>query len=525
MAWLHTWVGLLLSVVLYFMFVTGTAGYVHPEITRWMQPERAAAQTVRAVSNPALAARAVAVLQADMPVARAYYIGLPSARGHGEISIFGAGFADGKQIDRRLDPATLGPVRQYRETGGGEALYAMHYALHYLPGDLSMYIVGAATMFMLIAILTGVVVHRKIFADFFTFRPGKGQRSWLDAHNLASVLALPFLVMITYSGLLFYTFDYAPAAKWAVYGTGPNVYERLDAEVFPSFSGPRPTDLRAPVGDVAAMIAVAEAEWGAGQVQYFDIQNPGFANAVLTAERQPVGTRAIVSARMQFDAVSGARLPAPTGRDPASTRVSELLIRLHEGQFAPPALRWLYVLAGLSGAAMVATGMVLWTAKRRQRLRHDAAAGAGLRFVERLNLGVIVGLPIGIAAYFWANRLLPPGLEGRADWELHILFFAWALVLALAALRPAAGAWPLFLGAAALMFGLIPLLNALTTDIHLGRTLPVTGPGDPALAAFDLSMLLIAGGFAVAAWYSRNLGARATLGPDAATSGTVLQAE
>jgi uncharacterized iron-regulated membrane protein len=228
---------------------------------------------------------------------------------------------------------------------------------------------------------------------------------------------------------------------------------------------------------------------------------------------------------MQFDAVSGARLPGPTGRDPASTRVSELLMRLHEGQFAPPALRWLYVLAGLSGAAIVATGMVLWTTKRRQRLREDAAAGAGLRFVERLNLGVIVGLPIGIAAYFWANRLLPAGLAGRADWELHTLFLAWALVLALAALRPAAGAWPLFLGASAVLFGLIPLLNAMTTDIHLGRTLPLTGPGDPALAAFDLSMLLIAGGFAAAAWHSRRSEVRAKTRQDAAASGAVLPAE
>jgi len=39
MAWLHTWVGLLLGWVLYFMFVTGTAGYLDTEIDRWMMPE------------------------------------------------------------------------------------------------------------------------------------------------------------------------------------------------------------------------------------------------------------------------------------------------------------------------------------------------------------------------------------------------------------------------------------------------------------------------------------------------------
>jgi uncharacterized iron-regulated membrane protein len=42
MAWLHTWAGLLLGWVLFFMFLTGTAGYFDTEIDRWMQPERPA---------------------------------------------------------------------------------------------------------------------------------------------------------------------------------------------------------------------------------------------------------------------------------------------------------------------------------------------------------------------------------------------------------------------------------------------------------------------------------------------------
>ena len=41
MAWLHTWTGLVVGWVLFFVFLTGTAGYVQIELTRWMQPERA----------------------------------------------------------------------------------------------------------------------------------------------------------------------------------------------------------------------------------------------------------------------------------------------------------------------------------------------------------------------------------------------------------------------------------------------------------------------------------------------------
>ncbi len=39
MAWLHTWVGLLVSWLLYFIFLTGTLGYFDSEIDQWMSPE------------------------------------------------------------------------------------------------------------------------------------------------------------------------------------------------------------------------------------------------------------------------------------------------------------------------------------------------------------------------------------------------------------------------------------------------------------------------------------------------------
>ena len=54
------------------------------------------------------------------------------------------------------------------------------------------WIVGVLSMGMLVALVSGVIVHKKIIAQFFTFRPRKRlQRSALDLHNLTGVLALP----------------------------------------------------------------------------------------------------------------------------------------------------------------------------------------------------------------------------------------------------------------------------------------------------------------------------------------------
>ncbi len=90
--------------------------------------------------------------------------GAPARRSYGQATV---------------DPRT-GEAVAARETSGGEFLYRLHFDLHYLPAIWARYIVGFCAMFMLVAIISGIITHKKIFKDFFTFRPGKGQRSWLD---------------------------------------------------------------------------------------------------------------------------------------------------------------------------------------------------------------------------------------------------------------------------------------------------------------------------------------------------------
>jgi uncharacterized iron-regulated membrane protein len=39
MSWVHTWGGLSVGWILFFVFLTGTLGYFDTEIDRWMKPE------------------------------------------------------------------------------------------------------------------------------------------------------------------------------------------------------------------------------------------------------------------------------------------------------------------------------------------------------------------------------------------------------------------------------------------------------------------------------------------------------
>ncbi|WP_348629401.1 PepSY-associated TM helix domain-containing protein [Methylobacterium sp. 17Sr1-1] len=80
--------------------------------------------------------------------------------------------------DRR--PASM------RATRGGDFFYRFHFELN-LPPLWGRWIVGICAMVMLVALVSGVVTHRRIFSDFFTLRRDKAaQRGWLDATTSAA---------------------------------------------------------------------------------------------------------------------------------------------------------------------------------------------------------------------------------------------------------------------------------------------------------------------------------------------------
>jgi uncharacterized iron-regulated membrane protein len=231
---------------------------------------------------------------------------------------------------------------------------------------------------------------------------------------------------------------------------------------------------------------------------------PGDANAKVRFDRLEPPSFTRTEANLLFNAATGAPLPSKDAPKLAANQFADVMLALHEGHFATPVLRWLYFITGLLGAAMVATGTVLWVAKRHQQLKNNVQPDLGLRAVERLNVGVIAGLLIGIAAYFWANRLLPLQMADRTAWEMHVLFITWAACLVHGLLRAPQRGWVDQFCVAAVLYGLLPVLNALTTSKHLGATLPA---GDWVLASFDLISLMLGGLFAALAWRLRARGA------------------
>lgn len=502
MSWLHTWSGLLVGWLLFAIFLTGTTAYYRDEISLWMRPELH--RQVPPVVPPAeVARRAVAALQARAPEAVRWFITLPDVRepvarvGWTEPSppaAEGQPRRRGRFVSEWMDPATGELLQAPRATRGGDFFYRFHFDLHYMPALWARWIVGFAAMFMLVAIVSGVITHKRIFADFFTFRPGKGQRSWLDAHNATAVLALPYHLVITYTGLVTLMFMYMPWGHQAVYKDEQAFF----AEVFPTALNHPPAGMPAPLADVGALAAQASAHWAGAAVSRIIIDHPNDANASVRVIRHGGPRLSSDQPSLQFGGVDG-RLVAAIGEDPGGARQTRgVLYGLHVARFAGSLLRALFFLSALAGCAMVATGALLWAAKERQKHARSAARGGrvgfGVRLVDGLNIGAIAGLPLAVAAFFWANRLLPAALPDRAAAEIGVFFAAWGFTALAGLAMPSRRTWCIALWAGGALYLLLPVLNALTTDSHLGVTLR---DGPLPVAAFDLTMLAF--GLALAA--------------------------
>ncbi|WP_223677540.1 PepSY-associated TM helix domain-containing protein [Azospirillum agricola] len=494
MSGLHTWVGLLLGWVLYAMFLTGTVAYFKDELSQWMRPELPH-QTE--VPDQALVAQRVAdALVAIAPGSPQWSMRLPDARNNSVYAFWrtAAGTPGQRGFgEASFDPATGRKVTS-RETMGGDFFYRFHFQFHYMPVIWGRWIAGVAAMFMLVAIVSGVITHKKIFVDFFTFRWGKGQRSWLDAHNALSVFGLPFHAMITYSGLVTLMALYMPWGEQAAIRT-PAERQQLTAELSAFIQPGKPSGETAPLASIEDMVRHAQERWGRDNVGRVTVTHAGDVAARVAVARGEAGRVSMSPQYMEFEGPTGRLLAVHEGVG-AAAETRGVLYALHLGRFSDSVTRWLYFLVSLAGTAMVGTGLVMWTVKRRQKLADPERPYFGFRLVERLNIAGIAGLSIAMAAFLWANRLLPQGMADRAGWEIHGFFIVWALTLAHAALRPARTAWIEQLWTAAALLALLPVLNAATTRRPLWHSL---AEGDWIFAGTELLCWGLAGLHAVLA--------------------------
>lgn len=421
MAWLHSWVGLLLGWLLFCIFILGASAYYRHEISAWMQPQFNHIQ----INQQQAIQSAWYYLEQNAHDAKSWYIGV--ANSQEPINTVYWQKADGSYAIKNLDPQT-GQEIKAATTQGGDFFYNFHFQLFGVPVIIGRLIVCFAAFIMLIALISGIITHKKIFTDFFTLRTFKGQRSWLDFHNVVSVIALPFFLTVTFTGLAIFFYLYLPYGMQQVYPSKQRLqfFEEISTTQHITTGQGQPANML----NFDQLYSKMQTQWkNQPEINTIEVKTPYTTLAQIRIKQQEDHSISLKPAQLTLAGDTGQVLTDIRNYSPIATLYAGVY-GLHMVPFAQPLLRLALFFSGLLGCAMIASGLLLWSLKR-QLQRKTQGFHLGYYLVERGNLACFVGLPIAMLTYFYINRLITPHIATE-NYEIRGFFIAWFCSLLIA---------------------------------------------------------------------------------------------
>jgi len=443
----HAWAGALISVILFATFFLGAFALFWEDLGRWQEPRLREA-------SAASEARVLELVQAEVSrrIERAparLDVHLPDE--HAPWILVGTRKREDTRQFAWIDPATGDQLPLRSDLG--YFVYLMHF-LWPIPGG--GYLAGIAATVLLLVLISGLVIQLpKLLPELTRFRPHLRLRLvGSDAHKVTGVVALPFLLVVAWTGAVLCL--QSAIGPLFVQTTLAGARGALDQ----AFAvGPRVPRAGEPGGapDVRSILARAREALPDASHRQLIFRNLGDRNAYVDVRgEQGDGLLRQTSVRL---AASDARVLFV--REPAGgsrySRVMEALSALHFASYGGVGLRVAYALLALMSALCVVTGNLIWLERRRKRGHR-----AGDVLLARLTAGGCAGVCLAVGAVFLANQVLPDELPGRTDWEHRAFYAAWiaAGVYGLAR-RSAAGSARDLLFAAGGLLALAPVLDGL----------------------------------------------------------------
>lgn len=498
--WLHSWLGLLLGWLCYLIFFTGTLSFYRDELVLWQAPELHVSgnrQQLDTVFN---------YLEIYASNAKTWTVNLPDGRNSSVVAFWntpGVKKGDTNYRNRVHFNPTTGAVLEPRESRLFDFIYRLHFELYGVPREFGRWVVGIAALGMLVAIISGVIIHKRIFKDLFKFQPQKKIRSWLDFHNISAVLALPFHIAITYSGLMLLMFMLMPwGVETALDGDEQALRDFRGGKLgFSEYSQPQENHIRLnlerSLGDALYSLLNDERSreiWRAG-IDRVQVINPSSNDPKVVLWGQ--GAQTLLNrarpTRWYFDLKSGVLTKVETTKvdDNINVQIYNVMTAVHLQRYAQPFQRGLFFFSGLLGTLMVGTGLHIWLKKRPIKNSTTKAIRFGLLIAKGLNIAFLVGLPGATAMAMWLNRLVPADVEARALIEIQGFFIFWLMTFLYGLFREygKALAESLLLIGVMLLSLIIYNLNFVYSDIAAVGTW-LNAP--TIVQMIDLSILLIA---------------------------------
>lgn len=278
-------------------------------------------------------------------------------------------------------------------------LTKLHVQLH-LPENIGLILVGILGVLLFSLILSGLLSHPNIFKDAFRWRRGRQVLTQVDLHNRLSIWALPFYLMISFTGAFigllglysffisaaFYDND-TEALLHDVYGGDPEISE---------VSGNLNID--------AALQTLSSIAPQADPI-YLAIQNINTDKQYLEIAAT-LPQRLIYSEIYRFNA-DGSFINHQQFSDGAvGQQIAYSVYRLHFGHYAGQWVKIIYGILGLALSVICASGINIWLARRK----HESS-------LNDLWVATVWGLPLSLSIsallsfYSWVPLWVFLGVE------------------------------------------------------------------------------------------------------------------
>ncbi|MEM7746990.1 MAG: PepSY-associated TM helix domain-containing protein [Pseudomonadota bacterium] len=269
----------------------------------------------------------------------------------------------------------------------------------YMPRPWGLLVTGILGMVMMIAALTGLIMHRHLIRDAFTLRTHRS--AILDArdrHTVAASWGLPYAFLLALTGCFFsFAISFGiPALAWVSFGGNIEQMGRTIAGTQLQRPGKRIQS-----SDIDAIIADATHRAGvlprSVNIEYFGRKNAKVSTRHLARFGELEGKTYRYKG---LDGTFEKRLPA-VGQVPSiGGTIVSIIGPLHFGSFAGYLSKIIWVALGFASCYMIVTGMNLWVQRRAEESRAWRFFG---RYIDICTIGLPLAL-VGSAYAFFLYR-------------------------------------------------------------------------------------------------------------------------
>ncbi|MEP2276097.1 MAG: PepSY-associated TM helix domain-containing protein [Reichenbachiella sp.] len=369
---LHTVSGIVISVILYVIFFTGSFSFFRDEIANWERNHDVEyAENISMDLDHAFDSldQKYALHGRNISISKHYVerrIGVSLDPSQDSL-------ADEKGKARHFfyqDTETLQTADYASSYSLGEFLYRLHF-LAQIPRPYGYYLSGFTAFFFLFAIITGILVHwEKIISNFYLFRPwAKLKALWTDAHTALGTIGLPFQFVYAVTGAFFMikALLIAPSVFALYDGDESALYNDL------GYSEPEIAYAAEPLTadfSINALVSQTEADWPEFNINHLHIFNYGDVNMHVSIEGETDRKSKFTGPGKRLYKVEMGELIAeknPFIKASYLDGVKNSLYRLHYGDYGGYALKVISFVLGIVSCFVIASGIMIWLVARRKK--------------------------------------------------------------------------------------------------------------------------------------------------------------